>query len=262
VYFHGAPGAPLEADVFRESATAHGLQVLCQDRFALDRSRGDEAYFQSLAADIVAHAQGKPVDVVGFSIGAFVSLQVCRLLRDQVRSLHLVSPAAPLEAGNFLDGMAGKFVFQLARNAPFLFKLLSYWQAALARFAPALLYATLFASARAGDKVLAVNSDFRNRISAVLVQCFRGGLTGYIGDVLAYVQPWNERLKEVTVPTHLWHGELDNWSPVAMSVYLSQALPKVESFTRLAGLSHYSCLYAAAPEICAMLGAQPVQPAM
>ena len=228
----------------------------------MSAGRNNEAYFQSLAADIVQHAQGRQVDIVGFSIGAFVALQVCRFLPSQVRSLHLVSPAAPLEAGNFLDGMAGKFVFQLARNAPFLFKLLSYWQAALARFAPGLLYATLFASARAGDKVLAVKSDFHNRISAVLVQCFRLGLTGYIRDVLAYVQPWNEHLREVTVPTYLWHGEQDNWSPVAMSVYLSQTLPKVESFTRMPGLSHYSCLYAAVPEICKQIAKQSGQPAI
>lgn len=250
VYFHGAPGSPLEAEVLRESATAHGLRVLCQDRFAIDAHQHGEAYFRALADNIVAQAQGQQVDVVGFSIGAFVALQVCRRIPDHVRCLHLVSPAAPLEGGDFLDDMAGKIVFQLARNTPWLFQLLSYWQSLLARLAPALLFSTLFASAQAADKTLANATGFRKRISEVLVQCFRARVAGYLRDVRAYVQPWHADLKEVNVATQLWHGEADNWSPIAMSEYLNQQLPHVAGFTRMPGLSHYSCLYAAAPEIC------------
>jgi pimeloyl-ACP methyl ester carboxylesterase len=253
VYFHGAPGSPEEADLFRASATANGLRVFCQDRFAIDASLDPEAYFPVLADDIIVQAKGQKIDVLGFSIGAFVALQVCRRIPAQVRSLHLVSPAAPLEGGNFLDGMAGKVVFQMARKTPWLFKLLSYWQGILARLAPGFLFFTLFASAQAADKTLSGNTSFRSQISEILVQCFRGGVAGYIRDVRAYVHPWHDDLQEIKVPTHLWHGEQDNWSPIAMSEYLRQQLPNVKSFTRMPRMSHYSCLYAAAPEICSAL---------
>lgn len=257
VYFHGAPGSRAEADLLHASATANGLRVFCQDRFAIDASLGPEAYFQALADEVIAQAQDQQIDVVGFSIGAFVAMQVCRLIPAQIRSLHLVSPAAPLEGGDFLNGMAGKIVFQMARKAPWLFTLLSYWQGLLARLAPGLLFSTLFASAQAADKTLAGTTSFQSKTSEVLVQCFRGGVAGYIRDVRAYVHPWHDALKEVVVPTHLWHGTQDNWSPIAMSEYLNAALPKVASFTRMPGLSHYSCLYAAAPEICVQIARQP-----
>jgi len=250
VYFHGAPGSPAEAELLREPAAAHGLRVLCQDRFAIDTRLHSDAYFQALADDIVTQAQGRPVDVAGFSIGAFVAIQVCRRIPDHVRRLHLISAAAPIEGGEFLDGMAGKIVFQLARKAPWLFQLLSYWQSLLARLAPGLLFSTIFASAQAADQTLAATASFRGPITQVLAQCFRGGVAGYIRDVRAYVQPWQGDLKEVTVATQLWHGEADNWSPIGMSEYLNKQLPHVANFTRMPGMSHYSCLYAAAPEIC------------
>jgi len=61
------------------------------------------------------------VDVVGFSIGAFIALQTSRYMANGVESLHLVSAAAPLESGNYLAAMAGKQIFMLAKAAPALF---------------------------------------------------------------------------------------------------------------------------------------------
>jgi pimeloyl-ACP methyl ester carboxylesterase len=134
MYFHGVPGAISEAQLFDDPAKANGLKVICQDRFALDANFTKPEYFQTLADDISRLAQSKKVDVIGFSIGAFVALQVCRLIPHRVHSLHLVYPAAPLEGGDFLKDMAGKQVFWLAREWPVLFKLLSYWQVLLARY--------------------------------------------------------------------------------------------------------------------------------
>lgn len=143
VYFHGAPGAPEECRVFDLDGKKHGLTLICFDRFAVDPALKGEAYYKLLAEEIARKAGGKQVDVIGFSIGAFVALQTCRYFKG-VRSLHLVSAAAPLEAGDFLDGMAGKPVFQLAKTFPALILLLSYWQGLLARFFPNALFRMLF----------------------------------------------------------------------------------------------------------------------
>lgn len=144
VYFHGAPGAPEECGIFDWDAKNSGLTVICFDRFAVDSSVEGETYYRLLAEEITKKAGGKPVDVIGFSIGAFVALQTCRYMTHGVRSLHLVSAAAPLEAGDFLEDMAGKPVFQLAKRFPALFLLLSYWQGLLARFFPNALFRMLF----------------------------------------------------------------------------------------------------------------------
>jgi pimeloyl-ACP methyl ester carboxylesterase len=250
IYFHGAPGAPVEAEVFHACAQAHGVHVVCQDRFGLDKGTRGSDYYQLLAHDIVALARGSKVHVVGFSIGAFVALQVCRLIPDRVESLHLISPAAPLEASNFLDQMAGKSVFRVAKNAPFLFLLLSSWQGLLARYFPNFLFRMLFASATAGDQLLCRDPAFRSWATRLLTDCFDRDGSGYVRDVLAYVTPWQTCLKDVSVKTHLWHGDQDNWSPIGMSECLRQQLAGPVDLHRLKGLSHYSSLYAAVPEIC------------
>ncbi len=216
-----------------------------------------EDYFLALAQDIAELSRGEPVDIVGFSIGAFVALQVCRILAHKVRCLHLISPAAPLGGGDFLGAMAGKVVFRLARRAPLLFKLLSAWQGILASHFPKVLFDMLFASAVAGDKALARNPAFRQLMANVLSDCFYGHAGGYLRDVRAYVSPWQDSLKEVTVTTQLWHGDQDNWAPLAMTNYLSQQIPGCTTVTRMEGHSHYSTLYSAAPQICRQLGKIP-----
>ncbi len=231
------------------------MTFICFDRFSGDYSVAGEAYYQLLAQQISKQAAGKKVDVIGFSIGAFIALQTCRYLGNGVRNLHLISAAAPLDAGVFLENMAGKQVFQLAKTAPILFVLLSYWQGLLALLFPKTLFRLLFASAAGGDKALAVDHEFRSSITKVLRSCFIGRVQGYVRDVRAYVQPWKNTFSGIGVNTHIWHGAEDNWSPIAMAEYLASAIPGCTSTAIFNGLSHYSCLYRAAPEICRQLGA-------
>jgi pimeloyl-ACP methyl ester carboxylesterase len=256
VYFHGTPGAIAEAEVIHEHAKRNGLRVICQDRFSLDASIDGLSYFQTLADDVARLAKGNQVDIIGFSIGAFVALQVYRLNCLSVRSLHLVSPAAPLNGGDFLKSMSGKQVFWLARELPSVLKLLTAVQGLLAKHAPALLFKMLFASAAAGDKRLTDGDEFCELMGRIFVDCFGEHSAGYLREVQAYVSPWEASLKGIEVKTHLWHGDHDNWSPIAMSAYLEQQLPLCAPVHVLDGLSHYSSLYAAIPRICHLLSAK------
>lgn len=260
IYFHGAPGAPEECAVFDFYAKEQGLRLICFDRFSIDYSISGDAYYQLLAQEISKQAAGKQVDVIGFSIGAFIALQTCRYLGNGVQNLHLISVAAPLDAGGFLDSMAGKQVFQLAKTCPILFVLLSYWQGLLALLFPNTLFRLLFASAVGGDKALSGDREFQSSIAKVLKSCFIGRVQGYLRDVKAYVQPWKDTLSGINANTHIWHGADDNWSPVAMAEYLASAVPGCTSAEIFSNLSHYSCLYRAGPEICRQLGGQSEYP--
>ncbi|TAN68121.1 MAG: alpha/beta hydrolase [Methylobacter sp.] len=260
IYFHGAPGAPEECAIFDLYAKEQDLRFICFDRFSGDYSITGDAYYQLLAQEISKQAAGKQVDVIGFSIGAFIALQTCRYLGNGVRNLHLISAAAPLDAGDFLESMAGKQVFQSAKTFPALFVLLSYWQGLLASLFPNALFRLLFASAAGGDKALSVDRAFQSSITKVLRSCFIGRIQGYVRDVKAYVHPWKDTLSGINANTHIWHGADDNWSPVSMAEFLHSALPGCSSIEIFNGLSHYSCLYRAAPEICRQLGDQSEYP--
>jgi len=255
VYFHGTPGAPEECALFDQYGKEHKLTFISYDRFAIDPSLEGTAYYQRLADAITDNAAGKAVDLVGFSIGGFIALQVCRLMGSNVRNLHLVSAAAPLEAGNFIDIAAGKSVFRLAQKHPSAFHLLVRLQGLIAAACPSLVFRMMFASAVGEDKKLAAGGEFKTLIARILKLCFTRHASGYTRDIMAYVQPWKDSLSGIGVKTHIWHGAEDNWSPVAMAEYLASAIPGCTSTEIFTGLSHYSCLQQAAPAICRQLGA-------
>jgi pimeloyl-ACP methyl ester carboxylesterase len=121
-------------------------------------------------------------------------------------------------------------------------------------FFPHALFRLLFASAAGGDKALVADLEFQTDITKVLRKCFRGRVRGYARDIGAYVQPWKATLATVSVKTFIWHGAEDNWSPKLMAEYLKSAIPGCTLVTIYDGLSHYSCLYRAAPAICEQLG--------
>lgn len=253
VYFHGAPGAPEECEIFDLDGKDHGLTFICFDRFAVDSSIKGESYYKLLAEEISKLSKGNPVDFVGFSIGAFIALQTCRYMASEVRSLHLVSAAAPLESGDYLEAMAGKQIFKLAKAFPALLLLLSYWQGLLAWIFPKALFCLVFASSAGEDKGLADDREFRSSITKVLRTCFTSHVRGYARDIGAYVRPWKATLSEISISTHIWHGAEDNWSPTLMASYLKSAIPGCTSIEIFDGLSHYSCFYRAIPEICNLL---------
>ncbi|PPD31444.1 MAG: alpha/beta hydrolase [Methylomonas sp.] len=250
IYFHGTPGSPVECEIFDLYGKQHHLTIICYDRSTIAPRLQGAAYYQCIAEEIAKKVGDKPVDFIGFSIGAFVALQVCRAMNGKVRSLHLVSAAAPLDAGNFIDAAAGKAVFRLAQNHPSAFLRLARVQGWLASIFPGLLLRMLFSSAAGEGKALAADKTFRIAMTRTLKTCFKRDSLGYTRDVIAYVQPWKATLADISVDTHIWHGAEDNWSPVAMADYLASALPGCSNITVLDGLSHYSCLYRAAPTIC------------
>jgi pimeloyl-ACP methyl ester carboxylesterase len=252
VYFHGVPGAMEECALFDSCAKDHNLRILSFDRFSIDNSLDRENYYRTIGDQIRLKAGIEPVDIIGFSIGAHVALEVSALINDKVRYTHLISAAAPLNAGDFISSMAGGSIFKLAMKTPLIFLLLTQYQKILALLAPRMLVNLLFASSAGKDKELSKKPDFKSYITPILKRCFKSRTKGYIRDVDYYVT-WLGNLSRNKTSVCLWHGTKDNWSPFSMASYLCKAIPGATSIEAMEGLSHYSCLYEAAPRICAQL---------
>lgn len=165
-------------------------------------------------------------------------------LGSKVASIDLVSPAAPLETGDYRD-MAGRQVFEMARTSPRLFSTAVAAQAIAARYAPTLLYRLLFASAKGADRALAREPRFRATMMLCLRDCFAGGATGYRAELLSFVAPWAAMLANVRQPVTLWDGTSDSWAPIAMTNALAARLPNVVAINRLPERSHFSTLHVA-----------------
>jgi pimeloyl-ACP methyl ester carboxylesterase len=253
IYFHGAPGSPEESSIFDEHAKKQNLNIVCYDRFSVDSSLQNQDYYKYLADVILDKANGGQVDIIGFSIGCHAAIETSLYLGNTVREMHLISSAAPLDGAGFLNGMAGEMVFSIAIKSPAIFTLLSYWQALLAKVAPSILFKMLFASAMGEDKLLSKTDEFKDYINSILIHCFNTNVKGYIREIKQYVTPWKSAVLKCSVVTHIWHGTSDNWSPVSMAEYLKENIQTSQNLDLMSGLSHYTCLYAAAPKICSQL---------
>lgn len=183
IYFHGAPGSPEECSIFDKDAKKHRLNIICYDRLSIDQAFESDDYYKHIANVIIDKKNGNKVDLVGFSIGCHAAIETSLYLKDYVHELHLISAAAPLDADNFLEGMAGEMVFSLAMKHPTLFNLLSYWQTFLAKISPTVLRTMLFAGAKGEDKSLSQTTDFKDYIKPILIHCFSRNVKGYIREV-------------------------------------------------------------------------------
>ncbi len=59
-----------------------------------------------------------------------------------------------------------------------------------------------------------------------LQEAQRGGPRGAQQDTALMVGPWEFRPQGIAVATHLWYGEADRETPIAMGRYLAAAIPQ------------------------------------
>ena len=122
VYFHGMPGGPDEWALCAPGGVS-----------AIVLNRNPAITASELAALLRAQIGAEPVVLIGFSLGVPPALAVAADLGEQVTGLHLISPAAPLQLGDFLDRMAGGPLFRLALSQPWVFRQIVRVEAVLAR---------------------------------------------------------------------------------------------------------------------------------
>ncbi len=228
LYVHGLPGGPEEL-------------ALAGVRIPLVNRAGTE---DEIAARILSDTSGKPLHLIGFSLGAALALRLAPLLRPA--KMDLVAPAAPLELGDFLPQMAGAPVFKAARHS-LAFRGLTSVQATAWRLAPNVMLNTLFASAPPADRDF-LTPDRRATLIASYRACLTENRAVWLREVQAYVRPWSTALPLIQCPVTIWHGTADKWSPFAMAGALAQALPDA-TVIPLPGLGHYTALCHAMPRI-------------
>lgn len=244
IYFHGMPGGRDELRLFGEEVTASTASFHVVDRkYARSLVREDQ-HFRQIADAIKRQFPQSTLRLIGFSLGASAALRTALHLGDQVSHIDLVSAAAPLSLGRYLNNMAGASVFKLAGMNSLIFGLLAQLQSFTARLAPEWLYAMLFATASGADRALAADSQFRTTMLGMLSQCLWTELPTYRREIELYVRDWSAELDQVTQPVSIFHGRADNWSPATMAEDLAQRLVCCEELHLIDDLSHYSTLRA------------------
>jgi pimeloyl-ACP methyl ester carboxylesterase len=239
VYCHGLPGLPTELHALAPATHLRGARLL--DRLGQQAATYADRVCKGFDdLDIL-----EPIDVVGFSLGAMAAAHIAAYRPAKVRKLVLISPAAPLELGDFLPAMAGRPVFEAARRGALSLRLLSSAQSTMASLAPELMLKTMFASSNTVERALLSTPTFRALVIAALKQCLGAQQAAYRAELIAYAQPWAHVLDGATCETEIWQGDEDTWTPPAMARALTTRLPPHATLHNLHGLGHYTTLQAA-----------------
>ncbi len=252
LYLHGAPGAPVEAELIAGAAHEQRVALHAVSRADIPFGGGPADYLDRLTEVVARLDGGRRLPIIGFSIGAALALRVAARLKGDAGPLRLLSAAGPLDVPDAFEGMgAGKRVFRSAQAGGAGFAMTVAAQALLARRAPELLRRLLFAGAAPSDRALATSADGQARLARVFAAAWADGGHAYRRDLTAYVEPWAAELDAVTAPVELWHGTDDNWAPIAMARGIARRLPAARLHEAKGG--HYTTLIAQAPQALAVV---------
>ena len=230
IYLHGLPGSAEEVSAFNNA------QILYMSPYDL---KGFEDQFN----------RTKRYTIIGFSLGCMTAIEIASKYSNNIDALILISPAAPLELGDFLDAMDGRFVFRGAQKNSVILSLLTLSQTVMAHVSPNFLMRKMFGESCDAEHELLKNQKF--------VTIFQNGLRLSLGrerkqyekTIKRYINPWAEIVGKVTCPVQIWHGTEDTWAPHAMGVALKQKFQTDCKLISCAQLGHYSTLHHAIKHI-------------
>ena len=240
LYLTGLPGSAHELDPLPERP---------DDLLVLDRN--GYRYFGAMAKDLGRYSGGRPVHLIGFSLGAHAALRLAAAAPEHVSALTLVSPAGPLDLGRFLPDMAGATIFRLARW-PLVFRAFASVQRMIAQRWPTFLAAQLIRTMDDADRVFFADDTHRRTFERVLATGLDANFPAYRRELPTYVRPWSDRLARISCPVTIWQGTADRWAPPAMAEALHAALPPGARLNRVKGAGHYTTLVRKSEEIFAV----------
>jgi pimeloyl-ACP methyl ester carboxylesterase len=191
----------------------------------------------------------EPCVLVGFSLGAMWAMKLAALRPERVSRIVLVSPAAPLELGNFLPSMAGRAVFETAQRGLWPLSALSAVQSLVTRWAPEMLLTGMFQGSARAELDLSLEPAFRRALLASLRTCLTLHRSSYHRELMAYVRPWASTLEQVRCDVQIHHGDADTWAPLAMSKALEDKLQGKADLIVSSNLGHFSMLHACLQDV-------------
>lgn len=240
LYFcHGAPGSAEDVNLLPHQHEE--ASVLAPNLFETQAADPIAAAIQQFDA-LLADRKVENVHLVGFSIGSMVAMHIAAARPERVEKLTLISPAAPLQLGDFLPLMAGAPVFKLAQKSPILLRGLTALQGVMFRFAPQMLIKQLFANVCPLEKALLSDHRFKVTLKNALANSLSSNPKSYCRFITHYVSDWSPQLADITCPVDIWQGAQDNWSPPTMAHALQDALPNSAQLNLVPEAGHYSTL--------------------
>ena len=246
---HGTPGSRLGPRP--RGAVLHrlGIQLITFDRPGYGKSdRHNGRRVADAAADVLTIADAFGLDkfaVVGRSGGGPHALACAALMPDRLTRAAVLVGLAPQGAVglDWYDGMTQFNVseYMAAANGYQSLAARTEATAEAVRVNPASLLASLHPEMPDSDRRVVADPGIRAQLLETYTEALRTSADGWIDDVLAFKMPWGFDPATISVPVLLWHGAVDNFSPVSHAMWLAQRITSATVVVQ-AGAAHFSAL--------------------
>jgi pimeloyl-ACP methyl ester carboxylesterase len=235
---HGTPGSRDGSGLRTQDLYRSGIHLITYDRPGYggsDRLEGRRVVHA--AADVAAIAQNLGLcrfSVVGRSGGSPHALACAALLPHAVRSVAVMASLAPPDTAElswpdavWFKGMAQSNItaFQLAREDPAALRADLLHRGAVINSDPEQIIVDLHGELSDGDRWIVMDPGVRSRLVANFTTAFAAFGLGWYDDVISFVNPWGFDVAQIKVPTLVWHGADDEFSPVDHYHWLADHIP-------------------------------------
>ena len=260
---HGTPGSRLGPHP--RAAVLHrlGVRLIAFDRPGYGKSdRLEGRRVADAATDVLAIADAYGLDkfaIVGRSGGGPHALACAALLPDRLTKVAVLVSIAPRGAQglDWYDGMTQFNVseYMAAANGYQSLAARTEATAEAVRVNPASLLASLHPEMPDSDRRVVADPGIRAQLLETYTEALRTSADGWIDDVLAFKMPWGFDPATISVPVLLWHGAVDNFSPVSHAMWLAERIASATVVVQ-AGAAHFSALDVL-PDILRWLSSAP-----
>ena len=257
-YFHGANSSRLSGRALVPIAMKLNARIISIDRPGIGISQFKPGrQLLDWPDDVMAVADNLCIDyfaVLGLSSGAAYAAACALKIPNRLTHVGMVSCEVPYNVSVSAIGKlrAVKMASLFVRRTPSLMKHWMKWGDHIARYLPEFFFSNYKIHLAQSDRAIfnwsSVNWAFINNY----LESHRFGAIGAVWDMALVAREWGFKLEDIFKRVHLWHGERDTVSPVAVGRLIASEIPNcVSKFYPNEG--HLSVLFNHMKEILSVL---------
>lgn len=231
-YFHGAPTARVEFELFGSDSLMKslGVRLIAADRPGMGISDNQPARrlldWPTDISSLADHLNIERFAVLAYSLGGPFGAACAFAIPQRLTRVGIISSYAPLTDPGIVDSINEETRRYLRMHEkPWLWGPFLWMGVPMARFAPDRLVATAASVLPEPDRIVMSDAQFQNGFLTMIREALRQGPRGALHESRLAGEPWGFNLQEIRVPVQIWHGEADRNAPVAMGRHLTNLIP-------------------------------------
>lgn len=234
IHNHGGPSSRLEARLFADAASKHGLRLICVDRPGIGLSSPQAARsYAGWAADMTAIADAlgqREFGVTGWSEGGPWALAAAAYI-DPARLRH-VSNIAGGCYGAFGDNWAADRLSKADALGGFLalhfepgFRLMYAAIGVTAEHFRATYFKALQKAVNDDDRDILLEPGFESAFCDASAECFAQGSEGLVRDSECLYRAWAFDVRKIERRVHVWQGMGDTLVAPFINQTIAERMP-------------------------------------